>query len=61
MQRGALTKNKNSRLIGLWMTDSLDEAINEAVRISDLDRSKFIRGAIRDRLRALKIKLPEDA
>ena len=59
MSRGAVSK-KNSRLVGIWMPHTIDEAVNHAVTRLDLDRSKFIRIAVREKLARVGIAVPEE-
>lgn len=49
MKRGAVTKH-DSKLINIWVPETLLPLIDQAVRKEDTDRAKFIRGAIREKL-----------
>ena len=49
MKRGAVSKNV-SKLITLWVPSALLPYINQGVIITDTDRSKFIRQAVREKL-----------
>lgn len=52
MKRGAVTKH-DSKLINIWVPETLLPLIDRAVRMEDTDRAKFIRGAIREKLARL--------
>lgn len=52
MRRGCVTKDE-SRLINVWVPIILIPAIDEAVRVTDTDRSKFIRAAVREKIERL--------
>lgn len=43
-------KRSESRLINLWVPKELFPVIDRAVRITDSDRSKFVRLAIREKI-----------
>jgi hypothetical protein len=49
MKRGAVSKS-TSRLLNVWVPVGLFPILDEGVRLTDLDRSKFIRAAIREKL-----------
>ena len=49
MKRGSASK-KNSRLVNVWIDTSEVTAIDVAASLADLDRSKFIRKAIREKM-----------
>jgi len=51
MSRGAVTKKK-SRLVAVWVPNELLDALDQHVTDHDLDRSKVIRLALKERLRA---------
>ena len=55
MIRGAVKKEK-ARLLNVWVPLDLFPYIDEGVRLEDSDRSKFVRGAIRQKLTTLGIK-----
>lgn len=52
MSRGAVTKKK-SRLVAVWVPNELLAALDQHVSDNDLDRSKVIRAALKERLRAV--------
>ena len=54
MNRGAVRKH-SSKMLVLWVPPCLIPAIDQGVGILDLDRSKFVRLAIREKLAALGI------
>lgn len=58
MKRGAVRK-KNSRLVNIWVPPGLLTGLDRAVDLSDSDRSKFIRNAIREKAASLGIEIPE--
>ncbi len=60
MRRGKLTK-REAKLIPVWMPEDMVVAIDVAILQEDSDRSKFVRNAVRDRMKRLGIKLPEAA
>lgn len=41
---------RDSSYVGLWLPDSLKDLLDSAVQDKDLDRSKYIRAAIKERL-----------
>jgi metal-responsive CopG/Arc/MetJ family transcriptional regulator len=53
-------RQKRSSLIGVWMPDPMKLAIDRAVASEDSDRSKFIRKAVKERIRSLGIEISED-
>lgn len=57
MRRGFVTKKK-SRLLTVWVPESLVPLIDRGVAITDTDRSKFVRNALRDKLVGLGLVLP---
>jgi metal-responsive CopG/Arc/MetJ family transcriptional regulator len=56
MTRGAITKDK-ARLLNLWVPEEMLPALDLGVRALDLDRSKFVRAAIREKLERAGIAL----
>ena len=48
-------------MVTLWLPKPMAAAVNEAIEIEDTDRSKFIRRAVRDKLRVLGIQTKEAA
>jgi hypothetical protein len=59
MRRGAITK-AGSKLVTVWVPKALVIALNHGVRITDLDKSKFVRIAIREKLARNGIGIPEE-
>lgn len=57
MRRGLVTKKK-SKLLTIWVPESLVPLIDRGVALTDSDRSKFVRNALRDKLRRLGLDLP---
>jgi len=55
MKRGRVTKD-TSKLVNVWIPDDLVVGIDEAAAEEDLDRSKFIRRAVREKLDARQKK-----
>jgi metal-responsive CopG/Arc/MetJ family transcriptional regulator len=49
MKRGAV-RTKDSEFLGAWMPRPLVRLIDKRIQILDLDRSKFIRKAIREQI-----------
>lgn len=49
MKRGS-TRKKSSTLVNFWMERPLVRALDQAARIAEQDRSKFIRSAIREKI-----------
>lgn len=58
MKRGAQTK-ETSEMVTCWVPEGMKAAIDLAVKIEDSDRSKFIRNAIRERVRRYGITTTE--
>lgn len=58
MKRGAI-KKEDSKQIPLWVPEEMVPLIDEAVKIEDSDRSKFIRNAIREKLHRAGIHNPK--
>lgn len=54
MRRGAVT-NAESEFVGTWIPKDLIKEIDEAVRSLDVDRSKFLRAACREKLSTLSV------
>jgi metal-responsive CopG/Arc/MetJ family transcriptional regulator len=50
MKRGAITKKKQTRQIIAWFPDALISEMDHAVVIADVDRSKFLRSAVREKV-----------
>lgn len=60
MKRGAV-RTKSSELVALWVPRTLVSGLDLAVRAEDSDRSKFIRNAIRERIKiVVGVTLPAD-
>lgn len=57
MKRGAVSK-KTSRLLGIWLPEAAFPALDEAVQVTDSDRSKFVRAAIREKIERVLPKQP---
>lgn len=53
MNRGAVKKTE-ARMINVWMPTALLPLIDECVVTLDIDRSKFIRSAIREKIQREK-------
>jgi hypothetical protein len=49
MKRGAVKKSESRQML-VWIPTDLDVGIGQAVEMLDTDRSKFARGAIREKL-----------
>ncbi len=49
MKRGAL-RRENAIFIGVWVPKEMAEAIDVAVNYLDIDRSKFLRRALTDKV-----------
>jgi len=47
--RGAV-RIKNATLVTVWIPEQLKTSLGRAVQITDTDRSKFVRHAIREKL-----------
>lgn len=60
MKRGSVTKLK-SQLVTVWVPRHIAASLDEAVRLEDSDRSKFIRRALRERLKTIGIPVAEEA
>ncbi|HEV2452757.1 MAG TPA: ribbon-helix-helix domain-containing protein [Verrucomicrobiae bacterium] len=58
MKRGAITK-ESAKLVNFYAPDELLVIVDEAVVQLDSDRSKFIRGAIREKLERHKKRVPK--
>jgi hypothetical protein len=56
MKRGAVEKKKSKQVI-VWFPLALVEGLDLAVRRSDLDRSKFIRAAVREKVSRLGVTI----
>jgi hypothetical protein len=50
VKRGALQKKQKSRAVIVWFPDALISGMAEAVQMTDSDRSKFIRNAVREKI-----------
>lgn len=44
-------KKANEKMLTIWVSKSLMACLDEAVKKEDSDRSKFIRNAIREKLK----------
>jgi len=60
VKRGAV-KTRSSELVALWVPKQLVLALDRAVREEDSDRSKFIRRALRTRVKELGFEVAEEA
>jgi hypothetical protein len=60
MARGAVTK-RNGKPVLFWVPEALLPALDQGVHALDLDRSKFIRQAIREKLTRLGVDEPDTA
>jgi metal-responsive CopG/Arc/MetJ family transcriptional regulator len=60
MKRGSVTKSK-SRMLTIWVPETLIPYIDVGVRSCDSDRSKFIRNAVREKLARLGVIISEAA
>ena len=49
MRRGAVRK-RFSEIVTLWVPNPLVKVLDKHVRVQDVDRSKFIRAAIREKI-----------
>jgi hypothetical protein len=49
IQRGAI-RRENCIFIGVWVPTPVVEAVDKAVRVMDLDRSKFFRRALEEKV-----------
>lgn len=49
MKRGAIKKSE-SKLVNIWIPAQLLEVLDQAVVQSDLDRAKWVRQAIREKI-----------
>ena len=49
---------KKHRYVGVWVPEDLAETMEQAVRATDSDTSKFMRGAMRTHLNRLGFKEP---
>ena len=60
MKRGAVKRNE-STMISLWFPKGMARAIDQAVNMGDLDRSKFIRLAVKEKLamHGIRVENPE--
>lgn len=56
MQRGAVTKS-TATLIGCFFPDAELPAIEEAVRQTDSDKSKFLRLCVREKLARMGVSI----
>jgi metal-responsive CopG/Arc/MetJ family transcriptional regulator len=52
MKRGAV-RTVDSEFLATWIPKELVREIDQAVRDLDIDRSKFLRAACREKLRAI--------
>ncbi len=57
MKRGI--KKTECVLINVWVPKVLVPTIDEAVVMEDSDRSKFIRNAVREKIRKVGLTIPE--
>lgn len=54
MKRGVVTKGE-AEMVTFWLPTNMVAALQQAILIEDTDRSKFIRRAVRERLRRMRI------
>ena len=54
MKRGTVTKSK-AQPVAVWLPDALKAQLDRAVELTDTDRSKLIRTALREKLASLKL------
>lgn len=52
MKRGATTKDER-KLINVWVPVPLLNILDDCIKAEDTDRAKFIRGAVREKIRRL--------
>lgn len=57
MKRGAVTK-RSADPVSIWFPLPLREQLDVGVIMTDLDRSKFIRAAVREKLARLNFQPP---
>jgi metal-responsive CopG/Arc/MetJ family transcriptional regulator len=50
MKRGSVSASTRRKMIALWVPEDLISALDSYVALRDLDRSKVIRAALRDKL-----------
>ena len=55
MKRGSVTKS-GSELISFWLPKPIAAMLDDAVNSGDTDRSKFIRAAVREKLRLKRLR-----
>ena len=55
------TRKKNIRMITVWMDEGDVSSVDQAAVLADLDRSKFIRKAIREKMARFPITPKEVA
>lgn len=60
LKRGAVKKS-DSTFIGGWVPDRLLVQVDQAIQQQDLDRSKFIRAALREKLERSGLGAPTAA
>ena len=44
------SKTRKTKILTLWLTPHIYDALDQVVRTADSDRSKFVRAAIREKL-----------
>ena len=52
---------RTTRLVNFWAPELLIAGIGEAAQVLDVDKSKFIRSAIREKLHRNGIRVPTSA
>jgi hypothetical protein len=50
-RKKARSRRKNWIFVGAWVPKSVAAAVNQAIQSSDLDRSKFLRQALEEKIR----------
>jgi metal-responsive CopG/Arc/MetJ family transcriptional regulator len=55
MKRGAVKKSE-CKLVNVWVPQALLTTLDRAVTLTDSDRSKFIRAAIREKATSISAK-----
>jgi metal-responsive CopG/Arc/MetJ family transcriptional regulator len=55
MKRGSI-KTQDCSFIGFWLPKALVKLIDDGVKQTDSDRSKFIRSAVREKLAAKNLR-----
>jgi len=45
-------------MVAVWVPSPMALAVDQAIRLEDSDRSKFLRNAIREKLLRMRIRVP---